>query len=111
MAFSVLSVPSGYALVVTGISIGAVLVYIFMNYKELRQLQPQQLIQLGVLIAILVGVHGLLHLGMEKNYGYNPIGHSMPVKCACKGFNGKCMCTPETCACRKMGHKCPCMSA
>jgi len=86
MSFSILSVPSGYALAVTGISIGAVLVYIFMNYKELRQLQSQQLIQLGVLIAILVGVHGLLHLGMEKNYGYNPLGQ---LKCACKGFKDR----------------------
>jgi hypothetical protein len=108
MTFSVLSAPSGFALAFTGLSIGIVLVYVFMNYRELRQLRSPQLIQLGVLIAILVGVHGLLHLGMEKNYGYNPLGQ---LKCACKGFNGKCMCTPETCACRKMGHKCPCMSA
>lgn len=106
MGFSVLSVPSGMALVFTGLAVGITMLYIFMNYKELRQLRSAQLIQLGVLIAILVGVHGLLHLGMEKVYGYNPISSG----CACKAPDGKCMCNKETCACRKMGHKCPCMS-
>ena len=106
MTFSLLSVPSGFALAITGLSVGIVLIYVVMHYKELRQLRPVQLIQLGVLIAILVGVHGLLHLGMEKTYGYNPLGE---LKCACKASDGKCMCTPETCACAKMGYKCPCM--
>ncbi len=106
MGFSILSVPSGYSLIITGLAIGIVSVYVLMNYKGLRQLRSPQLIQLGVLVAILVGVHGLLHLGMEKVYGYNPISSG----CACRAPDGKCMCTAETCACRKMGKKCPCMS-
>jgi hypothetical protein len=62
--------PSFYALVLTGISIGAILLYLYM--KGMRAMTPFQVGTLAILLGILVGIHGLLHLGVEVIYGYNP---------------------------------------
>lgn len=63
--------PSLYALVLTGISIGAILLYLYM--KGLRTMSSFQVATLATLLGILVGIHGLLHLGAEAIYGYNPM--------------------------------------
>ncbi len=63
--------PSFYALVLTGISIGAILLYLYS--MGLRSMSSFQVATLATLLGILVGIHGLLHLGAEAVYGYNPL--------------------------------------
>jgi hypothetical protein len=62
--------PSYYALVLTGILIGAILLYV---YKGLRTFTVYQTATFATLLGVLVGVHGILHLGMEWKYNYNPL--------------------------------------
>ncbi len=63
--------PSFYALALTGISIGAILLYLYST--GFSSMKPFQIATLATLLGILVGIHGLLHLGAEAIYGYNPL--------------------------------------
>jgi hypothetical protein len=58
--------PSFYGLLVTGLMILYILILL---YKRNETIQLIEIILLGILI----GVHTLLHLGMEFVYNYNPI--------------------------------------
>jgi hypothetical protein len=66
-----LTAPSFYELVVTGISIGAIALYLYV--KGVASMKPVQIATLATLLGILVGIHGILHLGMEWKYNYNPL--------------------------------------
>ncbi len=65
--------PSFYALALTGIAIAAILLYLYST--GIANMKPFQLATLASLLGILVGIHGLLHLGVETIYGYNPLGN------------------------------------
>jgi hypothetical protein len=68
-----LSKPSFYALAITGI-ISLVLVLLFVNnFKLIKNLPIDKLILVVSLVGMVIGIHGLLHLGMEAVYNYNPI--------------------------------------
>ena len=70
---SVFTKPSYYALAFTGlISLFVVLLFIS-NYSILMKSSPYKVIKLLSLIGILIGIHGLLHLGLETAYNFNPI--------------------------------------
>lgn len=71
MQYIPLTTPSFYALVLTGISIGGILLYLYT--KGLGSMSSFQVATLATLLGILVGIHGLLHLGAEVIYGYNPL--------------------------------------
>ncbi len=40
--------------------------------SQLRKLDVYQALILSLLFSIAIGVHGISHLGLEKQYGYNP---------------------------------------
>lgn len=67
---NLLIVPSYYALVLTGIMILAILLYV---YKGLRTFTVYQTATFATLLGVLIGVHGILHLGLEWKYNYNPL--------------------------------------
>jgi len=72
-----LTKPSFYALLFTGF-IWVIIVAIFVrNYSFFRNSQPDKLIVVVSLIGIIVGVHGLLLLGLESVYGFNPMEQSI----------------------------------
>lgn len=68
----ILSKPAFYAHILTGISLIAVILILLAHREKLR-LSLYQIILLILIIGILVGVHGLSHQGMEREYGYNPL--------------------------------------
>ena len=68
-----LTKPSFYSLAFTGFLILAIFVIIFFNIKQLKQLNPACLIKIISLVGILIGIHGLQHLGLEVVYKYNPM--------------------------------------
>jgi hypothetical protein len=43
------------------------------NYRIISRLPVLQMIALGLIFSIAVGVHGLSHSRLEKAYGYNPL--------------------------------------
>jgi hypothetical protein len=42
-------------------------------YSQLRKLDAYHTLVLILLFSIAIGVHGISHLGLEKQYGYNPV--------------------------------------
>ena len=68
-----LTKPSFYSLVFTGFLILLILLIAFSNINRLNHLTPEKLIKVLSLIGILVGIHGLQHLGLEVAYNYNPM--------------------------------------
>jgi len=64
--------PSFNSLFITGFLILTILIIVISNFKKFVRLDYYRKITLLSLIAITFGVHGLIHLGVEVNYGFNP---------------------------------------
>ena len=64
--------PSFNSLFVTGILILSIFIIFVINFNKIMTLGFYQKINLLSIITIAIGVHGLIHLGLEVNYGFNP---------------------------------------
>lgn len=67
------NIPSYYALVFTGFFLLLIFIISIKNFKQIKTQTPISLITILALVTIALGVHGLLHLGLEYVYNYNPI--------------------------------------
>ena len=65
--------PSFYSLVSTWFFILSIFIIIVCNINRLKHLGPEKLIKIISLVGILIGIHGLQHLGLEVAYNYNPL--------------------------------------
>jgi hypothetical protein len=64
--------PSMSALFLTGVIFFMIFLLLVFNYKQIMGLEYyKKMVLLGVL-SVVIGVHGLLHLGAELGYGVNP---------------------------------------
>jgi hypothetical protein len=72
MLSNTLVAPSVNALFVTGFLLLAIFITVFNNYKRIMNLNYYQKIMLLSTLAIAIGIHGLIHLGVEKEYNFNP---------------------------------------
>lgn len=70
---SVFTKPSYYALAFTGILSLIIVVLFIRHYASFMKYSPYKLVKLLSHIGILIGVHGLLHLGLEMAYNFNPL--------------------------------------
>jgi hypothetical protein len=70
---SILTKPSYYALVITGLIILFVLIIFLRNFSQFKNQTNEKGILTLSLIGILIGIHGLLHLGLETVYNFNPM--------------------------------------
>ncbi len=64
--------PSVNSLFITGFLLLAIFITVFNNYKRIMNLNYYQKIMLLSTLAIAIGIHGLIHLGVEKEYNFNP---------------------------------------
>jgi hypothetical protein len=64
--------PSLNALFVTGLILLTIIILLFKNYSSVMRLNYYQKIMLLSSLTIAVGSHGLMHLGVEKQYNFNP---------------------------------------
>lgn len=64
--------PSLNALFVTGLILLFILILLVKNYNSIMRLNYYQKIMLLTSLSIAVGSHGLMHLGVEKQYNFNP---------------------------------------
>jgi hypothetical protein len=64
--------PSFNSLFLTGILILSIFIIFVMNFNKIMTLGFYQKITLLSIITIAIGVHGLIHLGLEVHYGFNP---------------------------------------
>jgi len=65
--------PSFYAHIVNGILLLIAFIILYKNYSVISNLDSYKLIILILLFSFGIGIHGLLHLGLEQNYNYNPL--------------------------------------
>ena len=66
--------PSFYAHVLNAL---LMLLAVMLLVKHYRTLRPYETIVLALLFSIVVGVHGLSHLGLETAYGFNHLNTIM----------------------------------
>ena len=64
--------PSLNALFVTGLILLTIIILLFKNYSSVMRLNYYQKIMLLSSLTIAVGSHGLMHLGVEEQYNFNP---------------------------------------
>ena len=67
--------PSYYALAITGILVLINIIIIAINFRKLISPGEKPYVTILVItcIGVLIGIHGILHLGLEKVYHYNPV--------------------------------------
>ena len=67
-----LFIPSINSLFVTGFLLLAIFFMVVTNFTSLMRLDYYKKIKIMLLLVIAFGIHGLIHLGVETNYGFNP---------------------------------------
>ena len=72
MLSSILVAPSLNALFITGLLLLWILITFINNYKRITNLNYYQKIMLLSTLTIAIGIHGLIHLGVEGQYNFNP---------------------------------------
>jgi hypothetical protein len=65
--------PSYFAQVANGLLILVFLYVILSNYSSFLKINYVTKLQIIGTLAIALGVHGSLHLGLEQAYNYNPL--------------------------------------
>jgi hypothetical protein len=66
-------IPSFYAHILNAVFLLLAAITIVMNFSALRKLDAYAAVKLFLMASIAVGVHGLSHQGLERNYDYNPL--------------------------------------
>ena len=84
-----LTIPSFYSLLLTGVIWFVIVVIFVKNYSFFVKSRPDKMIEMISLIGLVIGVHGLLHLGLESVYGFNPMIHSTFRKSGAKSITGE----------------------
>ena len=64
--------PSIMAHMMNGFFLLAALVFVIYSYSKLRALDSYHILVLILLVSIAIGVHGLSHAALEKQYRYVP---------------------------------------
>lgn len=65
--------PSIYAHALSGILILIFVIMVIMNFSRIRREPLSYLLIVVLLASCAIGIHGISHLGLEKNYGLNPL--------------------------------------
>ena len=73
MEINIFTKPSFYAHTINGITILIAIILIFTNFSRLKKMDIYNIITLVISFGVLIGIHGLLHLGLETQYKYNLI--------------------------------------
>lgn len=65
--------PSLYTHIINAILLLTAVILLFSNYSKIKNIESYKKFMLILLFSIVIGIHGLSHLGLESVYGYNPI--------------------------------------
>ena len=72
----VLLSPALYSHVLhSGIMLFAI-VLLILYFSKLQTLDPYKKIKLALMFTVVIGIHGISHLGLESVYYYNPISRT-----------------------------------
>ena len=64
--------PSFHSLFFTGLILLSILIIFIMNFNKFIKLDYYKKITILSLISVAIGIHGLIHLGVEMKYDFNP---------------------------------------
>jgi hypothetical protein len=65
--------PSFFCLVINGILLFILLLMVMFNFRSFINTDYIKLFPIIGTVAIAIGMHGMLHLGLEQAYNYNPL--------------------------------------
>jgi hypothetical protein len=65
--------PSLYAHFLHTILLVLAILLVLFNFLKIINLEPFKIIVLLLFFSLVIGIHGISHLGLEALYGYNPI--------------------------------------
>ena len=65
--------PSLYAHFLHTILLVLAVLFVLLNFSKMIHLEPFKIIVLLLFFSLVIGLHGISHLGLEALYGYNPI--------------------------------------
>ena len=65
--------PSFFSLFITGILVLLIFILFASRMQQFYRLNYYQQITLLSFITLAIGIHGLIHLELEVNYGFNPL--------------------------------------
>lgn len=65
--------PSFYAHILNGLLIAIAIIFVIMGVNEIRNWNLYKVLVLILLFATVIGIHGISHFYLEKEYGYNPL--------------------------------------
>ncbi len=72
MLSDILIAPSLNSLFITGMLLLVIFVLIITNFSQLMKYRLYEKMTILSLLVIAIGIHGLVHLGVETKYGFNP---------------------------------------
>jgi hypothetical protein len=72
MLSNILIAPSLNSLFITGVILLSIFLIFIFNFQQFKRLDFYHKLAILSLISIAVGTHGLIHLGVESVYGFNP---------------------------------------
>lgn len=67
--------PSILAHILSGAFMFLALFCLITCFSQIRKLDTYRTLVLTLLFSIAIGVHGISHLGLEKQYSYNPMDY------------------------------------
>lgn len=65
--------PSFYAHVMNGILIAIALIILYMNFGKVKSFGIYEILIIVLLFATVIGIHGISHLGLEREYDFYPL--------------------------------------
>ena len=75
--------PSILAHVLNGFFLLLSFLFVIIYFSKLQGLDAYRIVVLTLLFSLVVGVHGISHLGLEREYGYSPYSISSAPTCPC----------------------------
>ena len=75
-----LTTPSFYATAMTGLLMLFMVFIILNNWNEIKTYDTYRILMILGVFCLIIGIHGILHLGLQVYYKFNPIKFN-PIKC------------------------------
>lgn len=67
--------PSLFSLFITGFFLLFIIFIFLSNIEKINKLKFYPKLLLLSIVSLVIGIHGLIHLGMEYVYGFNTLQH------------------------------------
>lgn len=64
--------PSLTSLLITGLTLLLIIITVIRNFRDIKNFTTFQKLSLLCVLTIAISSHGLVHLGVEKQYNFNP---------------------------------------